>query len=272
MDNKFLEKAYESFYQSKEFAEIEKCKIWKGRLYFYDKGVIRNIPFPPEVEDEDLRTLISASWKERKMPVIASFRDLPYKSFGQGTVLIDLSKNDVFSTLSKDVRWSIRKAEKEGVQVRLLKTPEELEEFASILKTLEQRKEKLQINIEKLSKVSKLYARAYGAFIGDRMIAGGFFYRIGKIFMYDSGAALPEFYKHQPVSLYLWRAVEDAKKDKFEIFDLGGYDVNAAPGSERDRINKFKKEWGELVVYNHYIPYFLVYYVKKLKELFFNKR
>ena len=260
-----LEESYERFYQSKEFEILVNGRNQDG-VFFYDRGIVRHIMFPPTNKEHIVKKLVSESWKQLKVPIIASFRKVPYAFFEQATVIIDLTKDKIFERLGKDVRWSIKKAEREGVIVRELESKADFDAFIAILKDLASRKKIHSININKFIDIPT-FAKAYGAFLNGKLIGGGFFYRIGQMVLYESGAVLEGYYKYQPASLCLWRAISDAKKEGFTLFDLGGFDINAVKDSETYRINQFKRDWGELITYRHYVPYRFFYFIKKIKDL-----
>ena len=53
-----------------------------------------------------------------------------------------------------------------------------------------------------------------------------------------------EFLKFQPNNLLYWHIVEWSKRNNYQIFDLGGYQLKAKEGSKLYEINKFKERWG----------------------------
>lgn len=88
----------------------------------------------------------------------------------------------------------------------------------------------------------------FGCFFENKMIAGAVI-KIGEdritLFL---NASEHEHLKYQPNNLLYWSIIKWGKENKFKIFDLGGYQLNAKEGAKLYEINRFKLRWGGKIV------------------------
>ncbi|MBU0898229.1 MAG: peptidoglycan bridge formation glycyltransferase FemA/FemB family protein [Nanoarchaeota archaeon] len=157
------------------------------------------------------------------------------------------------------VRWGIKKAEKNGVNVVEGKNIEDYKKFYKIL--LETRKHQglpaysfsLFENIYKnLGSNSKLYL----AYKDDICIAGLVLLFYKKEVIYAYAASKRRYLNLQPNNLLLWNAIKWSKNNGFDVFDFG------ITPPEHKNLLLFKSRWGTK---NIKVPYY--YYLNKIHEL-----
>jgi lipid II:glycine glycyltransferase (peptidoglycan interpeptide bridge formation enzyme) len=57
-----------------------------------------------------------------------------------------------------------------------------------------------------------------------------------------------DYLKYQPNNLLYWHLIKWGKENKYEIFDLGGYQLETKPNDKLYSVNRFKERWGGRVV------------------------
>lgn len=173
------------------------------------------------------------------------------------TLVIDLTQelDTIWKDMSKSsCRYSINKAKKEGVTVRV---NQNYKEFYSINSEFRKEKglSKFDVDIEFMKRNGILFISEYQG----KIMGGQFYLCDGNSIRWLLGASkrLEETGHMRTLignanRLMIWQAINYAKDNKISNFDLGGYYTGEIPDSQKHSINVFKKSFGgELVT--HYI-------------------
>lgn len=179
--------------------------------------------------------------------------DLPgFSRKEQSTIVfnLDMSEDGLWRNLGKTSRQRIRKAEKEGVRIRINKGHEEFI--------------KLNDRFRKLKglpphSVTSDYMERYGilfsAFLNDEILAGCFNLSDGQNMRGMIGATArlevaPE--RRSMVSnanrMLEWEMIKYARAKAMDTYDLGGYYTGELPDPEKSNINVFKDSFGGKLV------------------------
>lgn len=172
------------------------------------------------------------------------------------TFVLDLSQFDkVWKNLdAKSVRWAIGKARRDGVTVRRGISVQDIRSFSNLnLKTKRRigvpgHPESLFLNMfEKMGDRCALYM----AELKGEFIAGIITMQSHDTVLYGYGASDDKFRIHQPNSLLVWTAIEEAAKNGYRYFDFG----RTSPAEQN--LVSFKKHWGtkELSLSYYYYPH-----------------
>lgn len=193
----------------------------------------------------------------------------------QATIEIDLKnkkEEDLWNSLDKDARWGVNKAEKSGLKIELTENENTWKEFYKIYKKTCQYGNIIPFEFKDIKK-SKLFA----CFLKNKLIAGAVVRIKDKKIILFLNASSHEFLKYQPNNLLYWSIIKWGKQEKFEIFDLGGYQLNAKKSNKLYHINRFKSRWGgEIKKYHIYSknPFYILgrkiirnfYFIKKIRD------
>lgn len=237
----------------------------------------------------------------KKNENIISLRVFPYKdqfetfypknsftSFSWQTAYIDLSRSieELWASLNKKHRNAVRKGRKEGLNVVEGRKDLEIKEFyeyvwSDLIRHVTNKTERqmmyspsyLSYNYFKTiwdTLVPRKMAKFYFVYYDDKIISGSIIFCYKNMAIYEHGASIREYLKLSPNNLLLWTAIEAAKKEGYEIFDLAGMGSPSVPFAEKDGVYRFKAGWnGELKQLNWYYKEYRLKHIRSLKRKFF---
>jgi len=116
-------------------------------------------------------------------------------------------------------------------------------------------------NYLKPVKINELKEKCHILFLCEKNseILGG----AGIWFKNDFNENLPRLYfnaslvskqKFQPNNLLYWSCIKWCRQNKYNSFDLGGWQIN--PYGNLKGVNKFKERWGKVIYYSKEYPFF----------------
>jgi hypothetical protein len=183
--------------------------------------------FPPEVNSDKLKDFLS---------------QIGYEVEQKHSLVLDLNQSidDVWKGFQGRARTDIRKAKKNGLQVKCL-GPEYNHDYMNLVKNVfSNQKRKNSFDIRFLDALHKhlLADRLahYGVFLKGKLIAGGIFLKSSERMVFVSGASIESGKKLGANSLIQWKAITDAHTNGILEYDLGGTGIA--------RIDKFKHSFG----------------------------
>ncbi len=185
------------------------------------------------------------------------------------TILVDLNQDEkgkgLLKSMNKDVRWSIKKAIKEGLIVREIRNDYEWEELYNIYFKISREG---GTNPEPLDSLKKKISPVFVCKKNNKIIGGAgirFFDKYKKeIPRLYIVASLKEHSKTYPTSLLYWNCILWAKKMNYDYFDLGGWQINAF--GHLENVNKFKKKWGDIIYYKKNYPLHIAFGRKAIRN------
>lgn len=156
----------------------------------------------------------------------------------QATIEINLKKDldDIWNNLDKDAKWGVKKALKEGLVVKEA-NEKEIKDFYNIYIETCIRGNIVPEKIEKIEK-DKLFVCKKE----EKVIAGAATIEREEKIILHFNASKADYLKYQPNNILYWKIIEYGKEKKKNVFDLGGYQINAS--GHLKGINKFKERWG----------------------------
>ena len=154
----------------------------------------------------------------------------------KGTYVVNLknSKEDIFSKVQKDNRWSVRKAQKIGVKIK-----EGGDKNIAYKLYLDVCKTNLLIPNSK--KVVFSQGKMFGAYHKGKLVAFSIVREDKKKAILSYNGSDYKFRDTQANVLLYWEVMMNYKKKGFESFDLGGVDLHSKYRRSNDR---FKERWG----------------------------
>ena len=164
----------------------------------------------------------------------------------QDTIVIELKKFDL-SIANKKVRWSYKKAEKNGVM--LSKTT--LTELRDIHEIILQHGEDNHYNGYSRDRLFQSFLKdnMFTCYYEGMIIGCLILCKTGELEMKVDTCVVNPKYKHLEVYTYLWvKGIEYAKAMGMYLLDLGGIYVDPSPKTKYYNITKFKERLGGKVV------------------------
>ena len=187
------------------------------------------------------------------------------------TSLIDLSRPDesLSAPISKNTRYKINRAEREGMVARLLENPtdKEAEFYANFYNTFARQKRLPPCNTTKLRALCQRSALllssvsdsdgdllAAHAYVKDASIA-----RVRLLYSASHFRNLEDSGQRNKIGranrLLHWYEILALKKNGYQLYDLGGLPLDSSD-SQKNEIARFKLEFGgaRRIEYNGFIP------------------
>lgn len=169
----------------------------------------------------------------------------------KATILIDLkqSKEEMFKKLSKDLRWGIRRAEREGLVLEEIHDSINWQVFVALFKSM------WWAVHPKIDELAKQWRKD-----GNRRLFFAYNHKTSTLVGFAIVKVLPdrlnmEYISHTHEEFITWRVndflywnlILQAKREGLIYFDLGGFQLGAL--GKTDKVNKYKLQFnGELVV------------------------
>ncbi len=215
----------------------------ESRVYGFKTQTIWFADEPYDVEDVDSICFLACKKKvdldgfERK--------DL-------ATIVIDLNQglDAVWNGFSSKCRSAIRKAEKEGVEIRI---DQDHEGFIRLNESF--RDDKGLTPDSRSPEFMKKNGVLITAHLGGELISGVFFITDSKniLGLLAASKRLEVDDAMRPMiananRLVFWEGMKYGKEKGMEMYDLGGYYVGTEPDPEKERINEFKRRFGGKIV------------------------
>ena len=168
--------------------------------------------------------------------------------------VIELSPGpaQLMSSFHKDVRYSIRRSQRDGVTVRTARRREDVRAFYRLYVKQRQRQGLLP---QPESFIQHIWSNAFDndhgylvlAEYNDHLVAGVLSLSHGDTVNGTHGAMDKAFRRHRPNHLTLWRTIEIACERGFKRYDLG------RTGGDAEGLARFKARWGAT---EERLPYF----------------
>lgn len=178
-----------------------------------------------------------------------------FDAYSWSTIWVDLSREDLFSSFSKHHQRMVKKAQKLGLEAKILQE-EDLESFNSGYCAMYKHRGHILNVSQQLRMLKNRYkiltenglGMLYGAYDGEVLIGGIMVAVQGSHWFYVQGFASIE-YRHLPVNHYLFHELFIlAQIQGFKVFDMGGYNRFAKEGDQVYSINQFKKGFSDNIV------------------------
>ncbi|MEM2505876.1 MAG: peptidoglycan bridge formation glycyltransferase FemA/FemB family protein [Nitrososphaeria archaeon] len=191
------------------------------------------------------------------------------------TSVIDLNQDleNIWGRFNKTTRNEIRRAYKEGLEIRINK---DFDEFYKLYMRFKQKKG-LKTRGPSLTTI-KRYGVLFTALKDGEILTGQVYYTDGQTMRWIIGASKRlEISGRQKVlisyanRLLIWEAIQYAKRKRIAEFDLGGYYMGSTPDEEKEKINFFKRGFGgEIVCRYRYLKFNspFMYMLNRVKGFF----
>jgi len=182
--------------------------------------------------------------------------DLPgFERSEYSTLILDLEEevDDIWKGItSKSCKYNINRAKREDVSVEISQDYEGfIERYNKFAK--DKGIELSGFSIEEMKRFGALFVAKY-----DNKIVSSHLYLEDDKYIRSLLACSDRFSDISKIAGYanrliIWEAIQYAKNKGIKTFDFGGYYTGKKPDSEKEKINKFKKEFGGKLVtqYNY---------------------
>ncbi len=165
------------------------------------------------------------------------------------TVIVNLEPTlgKILEGLQKDARWGIKRAEREGLVVKIVeKNSSEWDDawryfYPIYTETLE----KTGVRFETLAHLKDNAVVLILCSREKEIIAGAALDIVEGTPKLARNGSLKEFQKLQPNNLLYWECIKWSKNEGYTHLDLGGWQIN--PSVQEKGVNEFKERWGKVV-------------------------
>ena len=211
------------------------------------------------------------------------FRKAPIHMHAELMWLLDISKSEqeLLRGMRKTTRYSINKAETDGVTIEKSEKMTDVEKFNEIYQATVNRQhfapfssDYLKKEFEAFSKdgkISLFFAKYQGEIVSAAMIT----YEKNEAF-YHQGASNHKFPKITPSQLLQWEIIKDAKKRGCKVYNFWGISPDDKPNHPWHGLSLFKKGFGgnalellpaqDLIISPKYWLNFVVEKIRKIKR------
>lgn len=153
------------------------------------------------------------------------------------------SEEEIFSTFSRATKYSIKKAIREGVTVKIDNSIDSVEKFCRMNHVT---RKKHGLPPQPTSFFTKLYEYIISKDLGfvvmaqkeKQIVAGAIYLKIGKKVLYKYSASYPEYLNFRANSVVMWEAIKYSIQNKFEEMDFG------ITESANEGLRIYKNGWG----------------------------
>jgi CelD/BcsL family acetyltransferase involved in cellulose biosynthesis len=158
-------------------------------------------------------------------------------------VPLQTSSDRAFAALGSKVRSSIKKAQREGVRIRIGQSFDELAPFYALHVATRRR---LGVPVQPKRFMENLFRQMVTGGLGfvilahkdDRLIAAALFLAWNGNLIYKYAASDPRYWSLCPNNLVLWTAIDWGYRNGYRALDLGRTDT------EHKGLREFKSRWG----------------------------
>ncbi len=209
------------------------------------------------------------------------YRQAPIHMHPELSWMLDItpSIDDLMAAMRKTTRYSIRKAEKDGVTIESSERPEDVERFYKVYEDT--------VDRQHFTPFSRKYLRTeFETFIADKAVS--WFFAVykgetisaamivfsGKSGFYHHGASIQRYAKIPASYLLQWTAIGEAKKRGCTLYNFWGVSPEDKPNHPWAGLSLFKKGFGGFP--EAYVPaqdfpltkkYWLNFVVEKVRKI-----
>lgn len=198
------------------------------------------------------------------------------------TWVLDLTQSldEILKNMRKNTRYYIRKAEKDGVEIKTSTDIVDLKKFYEVYEDTVERQKWNAYNFEYLRKEFEVFTREnqvkiYFAYYKNKVIASSLFIYYRNEVVYHHSGSLTEF-RHIPASYLLqWHAIQDAKDWGYERYNFFGIARDDNPKHPWSGLSFFKKGFGgeeQRWIHGHDLPLKAKYWLTYFYEYFERKK
>jgi lipid II:glycine glycyltransferase (peptidoglycan interpeptide bridge formation enzyme) len=209
------------------------------------------------------------------------FKDAPIHMHSELAWIIDVtqSEEDILKNMKKNTRYSVRKAEKDGVEIVKSESMDDFEKFWDIYMTTATRQNFTPYSYEYLKKEFELFFATkhavlfFGTYQGVAVSTAFVVYANGSGY-YHHGASNQKFPSITASEMVQWAAIKEAKARGCERYNFWGIVPETATTHPWHGLSKFKRGFGgyaEQYVHAQDLvltpKYWLNYMVEKVRKI-----
>jgi len=182
--------------------------------------------------------------------------------------ILDKSENELFNSLEKRVRWSLKKSDKEDIEVKKLELNKEIiSELYRLHKNNMEIKGGQVKNLDFFKYIKKIFCvgkdyDVYGGFYNDKPISFLLVFYHTKFTEYYMPVQNSDYKNLQSSSKLIWESIKESLNQKKHYYNFGGTPKN------NESLYRFKRGWNA----NDYNYRYYVYRdLERLKEIDLNE-
>lgn len=167
------------------------------------------------------------------------------------TWVLDISQSDeiLLENMRKNTRYSIRRAEKDGVKIVISKDVQDLPKFFKVYQNTVERQKWHAYGFEYLKREFEIFAKddQISIFLAEYqgvVIAASLFIYYGDTVYYHHSGSLTEYQKIPASYLIQWESIKESKRRKFINYNFFGIAREDSPKHPWYGLSFFKKGFG----------------------------
>lgn len=224
---------------------------WKSKLLNFLFHELRKVGKKEGIVFIRVRPNIENTPENRQLFKKLGFLLAPMHLHAETTLQIDLGKSEdeILANMRKTTRYSIRRAEREGVKTEISKNPADIDFLYRLQMETYERHKFIPFSKE-------FFEKHFRAFLEDnqiaiikavcqkKVLAIGMFVFYGDTAIYHYSGSSSKYPKIPASYAMLWRAIREAKRRGCQIFDLWGIAPTDNPHHRFAGVTLFKKGFG----------------------------
>ncbi|MBI2552610.1 peptidoglycan bridge formation glycyltransferase FemA/FemB family protein [Candidatus Uhrbacteria bacterium] len=191
--------------------------------------------------------------EHNKLWLEAGFREAPIHMHPELAWILDItpSEEKLLAGMRKTTRYSIRKAEKDGVAVTMSANPDDIEKFWAVYSATVDRQHFVPFSKPYLRAEFEVFAQQgsaalfFGIYRGEIISTAFIVFQSGSAF-YHHGASIPKYTNIPASQLVQWHAILEAKRRGCKKYNFWGIAPDTAKNHPWSGLSLFKKGFGGL--------------------------
>jgi len=211
----------------------------------------------------------------------AGYRDAPIHMHPELSWMLDITpiEDDLMAAMRKTTRYSIRKAEKDGVTVEMSDKAGDVERFYKVYEDTVDRQHFTPFSRTYLKNEFETFAQDnaarwfFAVYKGETISAAMIVFK-GNSGFYHHGASIQRYAKIPASYLLQWNAIKEAKRRNLSLYNFWGISPEDRPGHPWAGLSLFKKGFGgfpEAYVPAQDLPltkkYWLNFVIEKVRKI-----
>ncbi len=179
------------------------------------------------------------------------FRNAPTHMHAETTLELDIrpDEQDLLAGMRKNTRYSVRRAERDGVVVRASTSPEAVDVLYRLQEQTVARHKFVPFPLDYLRAEFEAFAADEGAVVllgeyEDQVVAAAMIILCGDTAVYHYGASSNEFPKVPASHLVQWAAIKEAKRRGYRTYNFWGIAKDERPDHPWAGLTLFKRGFG----------------------------
>ncbi|MFH0973158.1 MAG: peptidoglycan bridge formation glycyltransferase FemA/FemB family protein [Patescibacteria group bacterium] len=212
---------------------------------------IKKIAKDEKVDFVRISPLMKKTQEAEKMFKKLKFRKAPMHMHPELAWMLDITptEEELLKNMKKNTRYSIRKAQKDGVKIVASSNPDDVDAFYNIYQHTADRRNFKPFSKEYIKKEFSIFSQEqkillFSAFYKNEIIATAMVIYMHGSGFYHHGASIKKYSNIPASELLQWHAIHEAKNRGMKLYNFWGISPETAKKHSWTGLTKFKKGFG----------------------------